>query len=108
MKGEYAKALEYFLQSLEIAEKLEDKILQSVVLEDIAAIYQLQGRLEQAQQAATKSMRLSKEVGFMQRIRQSASRLSDIYADMGRYRQAYENHLHFVEMKDSLVNETTS
>lgn len=102
---EYEKALEYFNRALKIQEEIEDKSGIAVGYSNIASMLFRLGDTQKAQQWAEQSLKMNQELGYPEAIGHTSSLLSRIYYQNGNYKKAYEMHVLYKEMSDSLRNE---
>ncbi|MES2566446.1 MAG: tetratricopeptide repeat protein [Bacteroidota bacterium] len=107
LKDGLAIALDYHQRSLKMYEETKDKktIVNSLV--NIALIYNIQSRPVDALAYANRSMSIAKELGYPESIKNAASVLKEIYQKQNNYKKALEMHELFIQMKDSIDNETT-
>jgi len=107
-QGEIPLALEYYHKSLKIREEINDKqgMAESYIkIAKIAFKRRQVGGLKGALALATKSLKISKEIGFPENIEQASGLLSKIYSKQGNYKKALEMRNIEVQMRDSLASE---
>lgn len=102
---EYEKALEHFNKAFKIQEEIEDKSGMAVGYANIASSLFHLGDTKTAQQKAEQSLKMNQELGYPEAIGHASSLLSRIYYKSGDYKKAYEMHVLYKEMSDSLRNE---
>lgn len=104
----YEKALSTHLKSLKISEDIGDKngTLNSFL--NIGNINLKQNKLEEANKFLTNALILSKELGKKDGIKTAYGGLSDLYEKKGDYKQAYNFHKLYTQIKDTLLNEESS
>jgi tetratricopeptide (TPR) repeat protein len=102
-----AKALEYINRSLKIYSEIEDKKGIAACYMSIGAVYMAQKKYEKTLQYYLKSMKLNKELGYPEPIRNSAKRLAVVYKGTGQYKLALENYELYIQMRDSINNQST-
>ncbi|MFO0357568.1 MAG: tetratricopeptide repeat protein [Sphingobacteriaceae bacterium] len=107
LKAGFLKAVDYYTQSLKIREEIGDKQGTANSLISIGKVYIKDKNYTQALKNMQRSLQLAKEIGYPQEIANSAEMLDFIYRMTGDYKQARENYELFVQMRDSLNNETT-
>jgi serine phosphatase RsbU (regulator of sigma subunit) len=101
------KALEYYLESLEIREKINDIKGISISLNSIAIVSNKLGDNNKAFIYAQKSLKLAQELGYPENIRNASKLLTEIYKKQGNSAKALEMYELYNLMKDSLNNEET-
>lgn len=106
-KKDIEKALDYGNRSLKIREEINERSSIIINLTNIASLYLDQKKFEKALEYTTRSMELSKSSGSPENIKLSAGLLSEIYQKMGDDKKAFENYNLFLQMKDSISNEST-
>lgn len=89
--GNYEKALENFLIGLDLAKETDYKRMQSIINENIAALYASQKEFNQALEFYHEVKRLNETIGDDILFAETQSNLADIYADMGNYEHAMFN-----------------
>lgn len=104
--GDLEKAMEYHLKSLKIREEAEEKKGVCNSLSNIAMLYYEKKELKKANEYATRSMKLSKELGYPEHIQSNASVLCRLYRTQGNFKLALENYELYIQMRDSVNNES--
>jgi serine phosphatase RsbU (regulator of sigma subunit) len=106
-KGEYVKAMEYFLKALHLR---EEKVCgacnldYSVSLISIGSLYYKQHKLKEAAEYLTKALKISDQLGAKENIKNCCDLLSKIHFSLGDYKIAYEYLQKCTTVKDSLLN----
>ncbi|MCE3260431.1 MAG: protein serine/threonine phosphatase [Bacteroidetes bacterium] len=103
--GENESALDYLQKSLKIYEQTNNKLGVAFTLSSIAHVMLESGQTEKAKTFGEKSLRLAKELGFPETIKSSSNILSMIYSKTNNWKEAYEMHVLFKHMSDSVNNE---
>jgi serine phosphatase RsbU (regulator of sigma subunit) len=106
-KQQFASSLDYFIQSLEVFEKNDDKEGMADALISIGLVLNEQGKKEEAKKYAEESLALSRELGFPENIQNAAKLLSDINAEQNKGMQALLMHKLYITMRDSINNQET-
>ncbi|MBL4593745.1 MAG: tetratricopeptide repeat protein [Flavobacteriales bacterium] len=101
------KALEMNIRSLKISQEIKNRNGVSESLSKIGAIYLKQNRLNLALDYGVKSMGIANELGFPKMIKSSSILLSKIYEKQGKGMKALEMYKLYIQMKDSVNNEST-
>lgn len=104
-QGNYRDALVYFKDSREVFEKLGDKYNTATCDMDIAKAMYEQERYSEALEYAQQGLDIAKPIGSKDLMSGLYQRLSLIYSAQHNYEKAYENHVLYSEMQDSLLNE---
>jgi len=98
------KSKEYYFQGLTIAKELNDKYLISSTLLDIGNLFFEIDSLEGALLYSEQSFILSSEIGSPVLISGSSELLYMIYLKKKNYSRAFEYHVLFKQMEDSVFN----
>lgn len=98
------KAFEYYKKSIEIRESIEDNEGLSTSYQKMADILLRTNKVQEAEKFGLKSLEIANKLGFGGNIESSANILSEIYEKQGKYKQAYEMHKLYIQMRDSLFN----
>lgn len=99
------KALDYLLRSLKIQEGNDDKAGIAFSKNNIASVLYKLGRHQDALVYGKQSLELARELGFPDIISRASQTLSKLYAQAGDYKNAFEMHLLYKQMADSISNE---
>ncbi len=106
--NKYPEALQYFYASLTEYEYLNIKSGIGLIHIKIGEVYAKQGNLQKGLEHELKGLPLAQEVGAKDAIKSGYKNLSDIYLGMKDYKAAYQNHVLYQQMKDSLFNDETA
>jgi tetratricopeptide (TPR) repeat protein len=98
-------ALYYYQKSLEIFTPAQEKQWLAVVNINIASIYYNNGEYSKALEFCLTSFSKASEVGAIINIEEASGLLHKLYAKTGQPAKAYETHLLYVKMRDSINNE---
>lgn len=98
-------ALSYGLEALHLSEELNMKQYQAAAMITIGKIYAKKKEWSTARRYLLSAERLSRETNLKRSIQMSAEELATIEAKLGNYQAAYEKHVLFKQMSDSLINE---
>ncbi len=101
------KALEYYLKSLEAFKLGQVKAGESNALSSLGSIYSALGKDKLAEQYLIESINLSRSIKYPNSIKNSAEILSRFYEKKGRDMEALDMYKLFIEMRDSMNNEST-
>ena len=103
-KGDVPKALEYYLKSLKIYEKISDKVNTANSLNNIGFIYKDQGDLTKALNAFSKNLKLYTEIGNKAGIAITLNNIGTIYNDQLNFTKALENYEKCLVLQEELKN----
>ncbi len=105
--SDISTALYYYQSSLTIYEQIQDKPGIALGLVNVGAIYLLKKNYSQAIMYCSKSLQVSKEIGYPSSIQKATLKLHQTYKALGNYKLAMENYELFIQMRDSISNEKT-
>jgi tetratricopeptide (TPR) repeat protein len=100
-------ALKYYIKALELYESINDRRGIAYSLNNIGSIYLLQKQYEKALPFAQQSLKLSKEIGSPENIKDAASLATKVYAGLHDYKNALQYEELFILMRDSILNDQT-
>ena len=103
-KGDIPKALEYYLQSLNIYEKILDKDNTANILNNIGFIYKDQGDLIKALNTFSTNLKLYTEIGNKSGIAITLNNIGTIYNDQHNFSKALENYEKCLILQEELQN----
>ena len=104
----FNKALECFHKGLVLSEQINDKSGIAYSLNMLGSAYYVKKDYKNALSFCLKSLEMGEEVGVVENIKRATERLSQIYASLHQYKEAYDYHKKFSSIKDSLLNESSS
>ena len=104
----HAKASENYFTSMRIREAIGDKNGIAACYINIGTFYTSLKQFSKAKEYLIKGLLLSQEIGSKNYIKESYRGLSDLYSVQGNWKEAYQNHKLFSEVKDSILNEESS
>lgn len=102
-QGNYQKALEYYLSALRIAEQQRDNYMTADYSNAVARTYINLKNYNEALVYAERSLTLFRKYGKRKNIAEQYSILSDIQAEKGNYKEAYQYQTQYGRLKDSLL-----
>ncbi|RLD82324.1 MAG: hypothetical protein DRJ10_05185, partial [Bacteroidetes bacterium] len=102
LQGKYSLALEYYQKSLKIKQETVLKKKIGLSYSNIGSVYFKTKQYNKAIDFTEKGLETAKELKLIKDI---YKQFSEIYAATKNYKKAYENHLLFKELNDSLFNE---
>jgi tetratricopeptide (TPR) repeat protein len=101
----YELALDYYNQSKNLREKMNDKPGLAYSLNNIGTVYLSKENYKTAEEYCMRAYNLAKEHNFVMNMRETAFRLYMIYEKTGRHREAYGFYKLYITYRDSLNNE---
>jgi tetratricopeptide (TPR) repeat protein len=105
--GNPQKTKEYYQKAIEIREQIFDKEGLANSYQKMAEFLLYQNKINDAKQFGQKAFQISKELNYISNIESSAKVLSNIYEKLGNYKNAFEMHKLYVQMRDSSFNTET-
>jgi signal transduction histidine kinase len=103
--GDYANAFVCYQKSLELCREIGRKSTETHCYVGLSSLYLAQNNVVKAVNNSKKAYSLAMEIGSEQLIMESAEILSKSYYALQKYKEAYEYHVIFKQMNDSLFNE---
>jgi tetratricopeptide (TPR) repeat protein len=103
-QGDYAKAIEYFTQSLKIEEEIGNKSGIAGSLNNIGIIYKIQGNYAKAIESYTQSLKMKEEIGDKEGIASTLNNIGNIYNDQGDYAKAIEYYTQSLKIREEIGN----
>ena len=104
-KGDYDRALDFFNRSLEISKRIGDIYGISYLYMDIASVYILTQEYSRALSFANRSLQIALDGDYIDIQVIVYKQLATIFENLGNYKSAYENHLQYKKLNDSIYNE---
>ena len=92
------KALEYFLLARDVAEGVEDPMLQITILSNIGVVYKQREQYDDALEIYEEGLRLSEEAGIPLRMAQNLLNIGNIKVDVGQPELAVEDYERVLEI----------
>ena len=92
------KALEYFLLARDVAEGVEDPMLQITILSNIGIVYKQREQYDDALEIYEEGLRLSEEAGIPLRMAQNLLNIGNIKVDVGQPELAVEDYERVLEI----------
>jgi tetratricopeptide (TPR) repeat protein/serine phosphatase RsbU (regulator of sigma subunit) len=103
-KSEYSKALEYYLKSIKILNKTGNKKSTANCYISISDLYNNISDYKKAILYCDSALQITKETGDIDIDRFAYRNLSTANAQLSNYKAAYENHVKFKLLTDSIFN----
>ncbi|MDD2951834.1 MAG: tetratricopeptide repeat protein [Parabacteroides sp.] len=92
-------------EALEKAREAEIKFAYGEALKQLSELYHAQRQYATAIDYANQALRVSQEIGYLDLERKSHESLAEFYASTGNYKMAYQNHILFKQLNDSILND---
>lgn len=102
---EYDMAMEYIMKAISIDRELSQTPYIIKDLRNIGRIYKKIGQYDLALISLDESEDLANNIGAIVELYETHKEISDVYALQGNYKKAYEYHLLYTELKDSIFTE---
>ena len=106
-RNDFANAAEYYQKSLKIRIGLGDRKNEAKSLYKLGELYFYQRDFDNALKFGKRSLIIAKKLGFPLIIKDTGKLLSDVYKNVGSYKEAIENYELYILMRDSINNEKT-
>ncbi|MFT3910736.1 MAG: adenylate/guanylate cyclase domain-containing protein [Ferruginibacter sp.] len=106
-KKNSAKALEFHLRSLALAKDMDERRGIAVSYHNIGRVYKTMAKFPIAIQYLDSCITLAKEGDDMAFLKDVYNTLSEVYSDMGNFEKAYQAHLAYSKLNDTLMNAET-
>lgn len=107
-REQFDSALYYYNRSLQIRISINHIDGQQDVYAKIAGVLFKQGHLNEALNDINTGIQIAETKGFRQSLYESYKLRSEIYSKLGRYKEALEDHLRFVQLRDTIVSENNT
>ncbi len=107
-QSNYPKALAYYFKSLQLKKEIDDKQGIGVCYGNMSELYNKLANYKLSILYCDSELILCKETGDIDGERQAYKNLADVYAKINRYRDAYESHVKFKQLTDSIFNKENS
>lgn len=107
-QGKYDEALKYLSKGLYIVENVGDKKSLATYLNTIGGCYLYLNKYSIAKDYFERAIKIATETGNKEEIKGAYLNLSDLANKMGEYKQAYNYHKSYSNIKDSILNENNS
>jgi serine phosphatase RsbU (regulator of sigma subunit)/Flp pilus assembly protein TadD len=105
--GDPGRALQYYNEAIAARINNVDRNGTASTLVNIATLYHKQGDWKNAILYGQKALAISQDAGYPDPISRSSEVLSMAYAKTGDYKNAYDMHVLFKKMSDSIINDAT-
>jgi len=105
IQGDHLQALSYYQNSLGIKEELEDKAGICLLYTDIGKVYLKTQDYSKALYFSNKGLQIADELKLLHAQERIYKLLSDVYFATKNYKRAYDNHVLYIALYDSVFNE---
>lgn len=95
-------ALEHYQKSLKISESQKNKLAILETVNAMGDIYSKQKNNTKSEEYYLRSLKIAEELGSSEKIKLASNALSKLYVIKGNYKNAFEMHLLFKQVTDSL------
>lgn len=102
--GKLDESLTYFIESLDIYKRTNNKSGIGDISREIGEVYLLKKDFEKAKQYSLEGLKFSSEIGELESIKFSCENLAKIYHALGDYKNAYDNQVLYKKYSDSMFN----
>jgi adenylate cyclase len=103
-RKEFDRAYEYHTKAIKIAESVDAKFELAQSLIGLAETQQKHGKVRESIASYQRAQKLAEEVSARKELQDVYESLSELYANLGEFRKAYEYESLFTGIKDSLYN----
>ena len=103
-KGNYSKAIEYFLKALQIFEEIEYKNGTGYCYTNMANVYGIQSNYPKALEFSLKALQLLEETGDKNGMGNCYNNIGNIYADEFNYDKALTYYLKSLHIREEIKN----
>jgi serine phosphatase RsbU (regulator of sigma subunit) len=104
--GASSEALDYLNRSLKIFEEIDNKRWIAASLNYIGDVYKMEGEIDKAIPFYKRALLIAQEGSLVSATRDAGQALYNSYKLNGNYKEALAMHELFVQMRDSILNET--
>ena len=104
-KGDFNKAIQYFEQSYQMAEKFDSRLDMTQSLLALGETYIKKGDFKSGLNSFQKSESISQSIPAYKELNSAYAGMALIYAKMGDYNKAYQYQKHFSNLSDTLNNQ---
>jgi len=105
LKEKFPQALDYDMRSLQLNERMGNKLEVALRLSNIGLLYTYAGKYKEAEDYLNRARKLNDSIGALGNIRDNEAALSNLYFKTGKYEQALEHYKKGINARDSLFNQ---
>lgn len=107
-RGEHNKAVEYIDLALEASIKNKNRYFEALALIKKGSLFQVTKENSRARNFIMRGLKIARELGANEVVSQGLEALSQVNATLGRYKEAYNNHLEFKALDDQMSSESVA
>lgn len=104
-KGDFVKAIQYYEQSYQMAEKFDSRLDMTQSLLALGETYIKKGDLKSGLKSFEKSESISQSIPAYKELNSAYSGMAEIYEKMGDFNKAYHYQKRFTNLSDTLNNQ---
>jgi serine phosphatase RsbU (regulator of sigma subunit)/Tfp pilus assembly protein PilF len=104
-QDQFAIALSYYERSLKLKRETGDIMGEALSLSSMSSLYYRMGDLSKAISLGERSLKICREVGDVEGLKNAGNTLYLAYAKAANYKGAFDMHLLYTQMKDSIQGE---
>ncbi len=108
LQADHTKALNYFLSAIKLAREISDQQAIGVCYSNLAEMYNKTLNYNLSIQYSDSALKISEEIGDLDLTRFIYGLLSEVYSKEGEYKKAFQSHVKFKKLTDSIFNEENS
>jgi tetratricopeptide (TPR) repeat protein len=101
---QYEKSVSYFEKSLAIKQEMNDSFGLSVAYDNLGATLAGLGKYKESIEDLKKSIAIAEARHLPEKMMNAHQNLSTAYADIGDYENAYNEHVIYASLRDSMIN----
>lgn len=104
----YKEALLYFFKDLNVCKDVGDKQGAGICYGNLGSLYNELANYKFALLYSDSELVICSEIGDIDGVREAYENLAAVYSKTGKYKEAYENHVKFKALTDSIFNTENS
>ncbi|MBI4929602.1 MAG: tetratricopeptide repeat protein [Bacteroidetes bacterium] len=106
--SDFNKAVDYYSKALNILKELQDKNGLAATYGNIGVTYSKLGEYQKAIDCIYKGLLIAEEIDSKDIMQNNCEAMAETYASMKNFKDAYEYHKKYSDIKDSLLNEEST
>jgi tetratricopeptide (TPR) repeat protein len=107
-QSDFANSVNYLTKGVQIAKEIGNQPGEGTCYVNLSALYVRTGNYKRVIQYCDSALKICIETGDVDNERLVYQNLSDAYKGIGRYKEAYESHVKFKVLTDSIFNAENS
>jgi serine phosphatase RsbU (regulator of sigma subunit)/tetratricopeptide (TPR) repeat protein len=107
-QGKLDKSMEYYSKGLALQKEIQDEQGMGISYINLGELSFQMNNYKLAIAYADSSVKISKKIGYTDLERAGYKNLADAYSKTGKYKEAYESHVVFKNLTDSIYNAENS